>query len=371
MRVNIDSEIQGTSVPVRWCLSKDEIVELMETEKKAYLLLLVVSEQGGESGEKRYLVPVEQAMEYIDFYTPGKHKVFATLVVKYENEKGRLKKEFLRKECGFYYLNLYDYDNYHLSEKFNRDAFGVCGFEVDVPQEVFAKEPPEWEKKWVNFFFEGKPIDQCHYRKRKFFAYSVQPFFLLGGFIFLEVIALIITSALLLVGKKGIRFGKILHPFSESFRSIWEETEGSIFGKGLAPLLPSIFLGSSVIYWRACKVFGLSLFGFQVAWVEAVMIGGIVVIPVAVIAVVSKIKNFLMLGRVEEIEKRKYQKLLLEIFTEKEKLNKIREKTKLEYESLVCNGNFSTEIKSLPEKKRTIYLRYKDLKSKVCKSFAR
>ena len=60
------------------------------------------------------------------------------------------------------------------------------------------------------------------------------------------------------------------------------------------------------------------------------------------------------------------------------KMRKMEEKEKkmlksryAEYESIIaCNGEFSPKIDALPPKKRTITLRYKNLKGKVCKPFA-
>jgi len=37
---------------------------------------------------------------------------------------------------------------------------------------------------------------------------------------------------------------------------------------------------------------------------------------------------------------------------------------------LLCNGDLSANIMALPAKKRTIYLRFRDLKARVCKPFS-
>lgn len=381
MKIGVDSEIQGTSVPVRWCLSRDELNKLAEIGKKAYILLLVVSDTGQDS-ETRYLIPVGQMMEYINFYTPGEHKIFSTVVWQKQGE-GYLLKYFLRKKGSSYYNDLYDYYDKRLYENdfnFNICDFGVHKFEVNVPKEVFAKEPPAWEKKWTSWFFEGKSKDQCYYRRRRLFAYTIQPPLVLICFLQLEIITSVIISALLLFGTKGIGFRKIIHPFSESLSSIWDETKGSIFGRRLIPrLLPSIFLGSSVISWATFKIIGYQLVIGTISLLEAVIIGGVAVGAVVAVSgfiylsyygavkAIDKIKNALVPGA----EERKKQKRLLVEAIEKERSRKLRERIEAEYALLACDGNLSANMRTLPPEKRTIHLRYKDLKSRICKSFAR
>lgn len=384
MKIGIDSEIQGTSVPVRWCLSRDELNKLAETGEKAYILLLVVSDTGKDCSETRYLIPVAQMMEYINFYIPGEHKIFATVMWgKHKGEDINLRKRFLSRESCGYSRSLYDYDEKKLYERgFNFKDFGVHKFGVNVPKEIFAKEPPAWEKSWVNWFYEGKPKDQCYYRRRRLFAYSIQPLLVLFCFFALEIATLFITGALLMVGTKGIGFRKIIHPLMESFASIWDKTDGSVFGRRLIlRLSPSIFLGSSVISWATCKILGVQILG-KIGLLEAIIMGGVAVGAVVAVSgfiylsyygiikaidAIDKIRNAIAPGA----EERKEQKRLRAEAIEKERSRKFRERIEVEYALLACNGNLSANMRTLPPEKRTIYLRYKDLKSRICKSFAR
>ena len=381
MKISIDPEIQATSVPVSWCLSRDELNNLAEkgavmgTEMN--ILFLVVSTDTDRSYETRYLVPVKQKMEYINFCTPGKHKIFSTVVWK-QREDDNLQEIFLSKNqaWGHYRNNFYDHYDKNVFHYFDRCGFGVHKFEVNVPKEVFAKEPPALEKWWVNWCYENKPKDQCYYRRRRAFAYSIQPPLVLAIFLGLEVFTSVIISALLLFGTRGIGFRKILHPFIEPLCSIWDETKGSIFGKWpILRLLPSIFLGSSVISWTACKIFGFHVLDFQLdLFLEATIMGGMVV------GVVGTVSSFILLsyyGVIKAIalipgaKDRKERKKLMAEAVEKERIKKLREKIEAEYALLICDGNLSADIRSLPSNKRTLHLRYQDLKSRICKSFAR
>lgn len=387
MRIGVE-EIHGTSVPVTWCLNKEEVKKLTETGKEGYLLVLVVPEKHDDGDnhsadvkESRYLIPLKQKIDYLDFFSPGNYTIFATVVWEDLLNFRGLQKRFLGKEHGRYFNCLYRYYGNQLkNDEFDICRFGIHSFEVNVPREVFAKEPPEWEKKWVNLFWGEKSPNQCHYRKKRIFAYSFQLIFFIPILASIELATNLIISAFLLFGTKGIGFRKILHPFSESFDSIWDEINGSIFGKRLIPrLLPSIFVGSSVISWAACKILGVHLVIGTTSLLKAVIMGGVatgvmVVVPgiiylsyYGVVKVIDKIRNALVPGA----EERKRQKELLAETVEKERDRKFRERIEAEYAFLVCNGNLSANMRTLPFKKRIIYLRYKDLKSRWCKSFAR
>ena len=86
-----------------------------------------------------------------------------------------------------------------------------------------------------------------------------------------------------------------------------------------------------------------------------------------IIKTINKIRNAIVPGA----EEGKRQKRLLTEVIEKERIKKLREKIEAEYALLACDGNLSANIRTLPPEKRTIHLRYKDLKSRICKSFAR
>jgi len=380
MNIGIDLKHKGTSVPVSWCLGKEELNKLVESQGEAYLLLLVAPLDSGHEGyfkEARYFVPVQKKMEYVDFCTPGKHRIFSTVV--WGNRCKNLKKSFMEKGSnGAYSRSFYNpYDDKLVEGDFNACGFGIRSFEVDFPKEAFAKEPPAWEKKWVNLFWGGKSADQCHYRKKRIFAYSFQLVFFPPILLAIELASWVIISALLLFGIKGIGFRKILHPFSEPFSSIWDETKGSVFGEHLPlRLLPSIFLGSCVTTWVICRIFGFQIVGFKSIW-EAIIIGGaatgaavvasglIVISYYGLIKAINKIRNALI------SEERRERKIRLKILLEEERIKKIQERLQAEYALLACDGNFSASLKNLPPEKRTIHLSYKNLKSRMCKSFAR
>ena len=47
--------------------------------------------------------------------------------------------------------------------------------EVDVPKEAFAPPPKQWDLDWVSWHYNSEFRDQCDYRRRRLYAYTLQP----------------------------------------------------------------------------------------------------------------------------------------------------------------------------------------------------
>ena len=60
----------------------------------------------------------------------------------------------------------------------------------------------------------------------------------------------------------------------------------------------------------------------------------------------------------------------LEALPENERKQVLLERENARYQGIACNGPMVASLSALPEKNRTIYLRYQDLKAKLCKQFA-
>ncbi len=61
------------------------------------------------------------------------------------------------------------------SELYNGWRCVKASLDVHVPAGCFAKPAPRWEQAWVNHWFRHAPLDECEYRKRRLWAYSIQP----------------------------------------------------------------------------------------------------------------------------------------------------------------------------------------------------
>lgn len=86
-------EATSASIPIRWCVSRDTLALMQAKGALNPHLLLVVA--NGNREEARRLVPIDQMMEYVDFSSPGAHKIFGTIVWSAYGNARVLKKRIL------------------------------------------------------------------------------------------------------------------------------------------------------------------------------------------------------------------------------------------------------------------------------------
>ncbi len=398
-----ETEVQDAVIPIRWCLGRSEFKELEEREAKDAQLLLVVMHEGSEVD--RYLVPLSQMLAYIQFHKPGKNRILATVVWNWEGKTNELKKHFLEQYCdGDYRRTVLDDYN---KENF-RSYLGYSRLEqqteitVMVPAELFVKEPPAWEKWWVNLWFEiKKPRDQCHYRRRRMLAYTVQPPVILLFVIFATIFRVLAAGVLLFLGKRGVNLKPVIHPFKYRSDYVWSDTKASIFwrdteGKrqpwfitllsppfyagvfavlvGIKLIFPSLVSELALKWWY----YPLVALAFTVGTVLIVSISiglSFIAYPLARLAL-KALKGSALAERKEKkrMARKQARAGARNRRTEKEEEERRRRQEQLRVELeqiLACNGDFTPELNALPKDKQTIYLRFQDLKAKVCKPFAR
>ncbi len=379
-------------IRIRWCIDKDVFEDLkMRKVENAHLLLVVVKYGENPWHRKevlRKLVPLEQEMEFIQFKGPGLHKIMTTIVWDIDGNADRLKKTFLtsyHRNCYDTNVLTYERDKLAKPNDISLRTDGIDGggvLEVDVAEGFFAKDPPKWLSEWVNLFFTWKPTDQCDFRKRCILAFSIQPILVLIWLIGKELTTIGIGLFLLLCGIRGVDFSPVRHPFRSEMNEIWNKLEGSIFFNKKYPFLAAftpifvltIFITlllvtnyvpdldvniektmilSAVAVTFLCLI--ITIF-WSIYW-------GLIISCEKITACVYKLKAKPCKPKWEIEEKRKrardFQK---ELALEKEYEN---------LSSVVCTGRqLEPSLAALPEKKRTIYLRFLDLKAKVCKPFA-
>lgn len=204
-------QIQNANVPVRWCVDK-ETLDLL-AEKKAvnpHILIVTVSKKSWGRGydyyeKNRQLVSMDQVMEFIQFKTPGVNILYGTIVWAKNGTDKELWEKYLKKE-----------DRRYNTDLVHRNSGGFCKptenciefaeMEVYMPHEVFSKERPEWLKRWVNLWYDQKAtVDDCHFRKRAIFAFTLQPIGMLIYLAFKIGLGLLAGAALLILFAYFIR----------------------------------------------------------------------------------------------------------------------------------------------------------------------
>lgn len=394
--------VQSPSIPVRWCVDEETRKALSTREiVNPHILLVTIC---GEKEQTRQLAPLEDVMCYVQLQKPGQNTLAATIVWDEEGSKNELWKKFLRKEKGQYQTDLVDTEGDFLGENL-RCAFEKFAVDVVVPEELFAAKPLDWG--WVNYYYKSLPRDQCEFRKRRFFAYSAQPFVITLSFFIWWVIQSVTILALLSVGARLSKLNwKILfvrpwkhlwknqiwdtwcghtrRPYEQWFylHRFWQEKTGfEHVWSFVWTLMPAIWVVLSIIFFLAFNLenvkqpSGSNTQEF-VAWSEVR-----IVMPLYYVFIVAMVVNGLLF--LVDVSRRIYFRLEMVREANKPERDRLR-KEKLEkeareyvgkyfsneYQPVFCEqGNLIANIDALPSEKRTIWLRFYDLKAKVCKPF--
>jgi hypothetical protein len=176
------NEIQNSIIPVQWLFS-DEVIN----ENPTHLLFIEQTEDEADPKRdftpsttksdvmgNRFLCKIEKGMEYLEIFSPGRHKL-TVLALSLRSEKV-LSLVFKRKS-----LRLYEHPLHQPSFKkggdlyLGTDVYSVMilaktEMEFEVPQELFIQRPKTGFKKWlweyIDSHFDFKSRNPCQYKKR-------------------------------------------------------------------------------------------------------------------------------------------------------------------------------------------------------------
>ena len=251
--------------------------------------------------------------------------------------------------------------------------------DVVVPEGCFAKEPPAWLQKWVNLYSDSDdiPYDECEFRKKCVFAFSLQPIMVVINYL----CRLIVATGLLSVGMRGINYRPLWDIFDASIADIGSNLKGSmfypewdrkIFQISFWPIRaiplsfsPLTLIGSASFIWY---------FSDYDSGMIAILTGKTALAWSLAAAIVSAVAVAVMwtLG------------LLIEAVTQKGiKQRDVERKRAVDQTdhpwylqeraiaTLACEGRpLPTRVADLPKEQQTIWLRLLDFKAKVCRPYA-
>lgn len=155
-------QMDAPTVPIRWFVS-DDILDSLSNKQADKRWHLLISEQTAEEADeaenygcrkngRRYLVPITDAVFYLQLYSPGTHIIRAILC-----GSKKAGKNWLEKSRGYYYEAIYDRMIDH-------------ELEIEIPEALFAKKPQSWlGKLWwgfINLAYEQAPLNECAFRRR-------------------------------------------------------------------------------------------------------------------------------------------------------------------------------------------------------------
>ena len=234
-------QIDNGDVPVRWCASPDFIKELEAKGVKDPHVLITSYHNGGREGwaydneMDRKLIPLSELMTYVRFTKAGKCKIYGMVL---DGAAGRqsLHDKYMRKYYGEYH-NIISTYNDDLHNDLDYVVVATSNF-VEIPENVFGKEPSPWIKWYVNLWHSRDRVaDECEFRKRFLIAFIFKwiPFlpFITGWITFRVFYA---GSACLAGYFKKVRFLRAFRPYK------YPSMEYNVFDDLCRPILDNFFI---------------------------------------------------------------------------------------------------------------------------------
>ena len=255
---------------------------------------------------------------------------------------------------------------------------------------MFAKTPPRWMT-WLGqryTFWDRAPRDQCDLRRRAIFTGVTLPFVTAALLLFYATIGtiivainLLITGVLLLFGMRELNFAPVRHPLAHTPNEIWMTQKASVWWtkKEVHTRVRISYTDTYVTYTDRHPVFfavnppavvvstlaGLVLYHFFGS-VLFIILG---VMTAFLIGLVILVVGVIVGGSIPQYNLRRSEKKKLEA---KEASRYARVSLRRDLELLACDGRSrEVRVSALPKGRRTVVLRFQDLKSKVCRPFAR
>jgi hypothetical protein len=347
----------------------------------------------------RYLVPLESMMTWIDFRGSGEHSVGAAVVwvkngsviseraARVGHHQALTKSVFERIGNGRFdwTLRFTDYDGILQRKRieFDRDqrstgicAEGMTSISVFVPDNHFAKKPPRWLWKFGNWWFEDEAIHQCQFRKRLMTTTLPKLIITPIWLVLTVLLRLIIAAVAAIFGLRRIEWKAVVSPFSTYFQDVGRDCEMSGWVNRMTwPFLPVVVIASAAagfVVMRLLKsvevmpganfwLFGAAVF-FGVLFINFLI--NRLIIPAVDRWVYKSIR--------ETAEERKARRKREAEDMKRRKRREFLEAIQNDIEEhLLCESALiTTDVSELPKGKRTIWLKFMDTKSKVCKPFA-
>jgi hypothetical protein len=332
----VETGTSSASIPITWCIDK-EWLKKNGTNSFIFLVTTPLDKYFDNKAEWVGYCRISELASYVRFYRPGKNRIFAILDKTSPLDKDRIKGLLNNNYLIDHPESKLEFDGFNPIEdcKINPCCFDLVESHIDIelPEEVFAKQPSSLESRWVNFFYERAPIDQCQYRRRKIFAYTLAPFLVVLYYSINILLRYLIYVGLLLAGYSRLNW-RILFNYSLPICSIWEGSNGSWFEKN--GVFPGIMIGPITCFFGIMSL----IFAEPNGWLVYLMVLSITIpslILCLLIVVIKKILN-------------KKEPIIIDDEC---------------IEAISCGGN---GIKKIGEVK-SIKLRYEEIKGQVCKPY--
>lgn len=424
---------ESATLPIRWCISPEMQQEIIDRRLEDPCILIVVT--NGTQEIHRVVRPLTTQMAYVQVPRAGKTTIYGAIVYRTRNTKELLralernrsetlveserpgerklteaidglqwKIEAKCDDLGVSHWNPKDHylatpklkrlvasrerlieqreqlikrvsavavlDPWRIEHVFDARCLATDSFDVDIPEFLFAKERP-WMKKVGSLlpWWHRPARDQCDLRNRVLWTLIGSPVWIAGGLIVGVLFAVwwvigklviaVWTGLLLFCGFRGINFDPLLVPGNLHISEVHENRGSSIWttkrvkGKYHPVSRGPIFyvLNPVTVTIFVLSAWALSMFGAWLVWLPVgVFLLALVVVPGVML---------LNAHYAKEEEKRDAERL---------------DRFQRGLQQVTCDTGgacIEAKIDALPKERRTLYLKFWDLKSQVCKPFAR
>ncbi|MDO8510364.1 MAG: hypothetical protein Q7S15_01945 [bacterium] len=369
LRLVIDNPEQSdATVPIRWCVSQNILKELKQKRVLTpYLLLTAWHHESKREAMVRQLVPLDEAMTYVQFEKPGTHTIHATIVWPVDLQYTRLvRKTVLDRRCEIYGDGTLQWvlwpSVFHLDDRAELD--------VNVEKEFFAQEP--WDMRYVNYFFGDKARDQCEYRRRRIVAYSFAPVLL--GFVFtlFWIFKAIYVLFFLILGVR-LHWDAVfdqdshlsdIYDFEDATFEEFARDNFFLTNKGGEPRTRFLLLLHPIVI-GVIAVIDIIAYHFE----PMRYVAFVLVVALIIVAVLSLVWNHFIKRAAGSIKGKVLDQKMRNIETREERQLARYDQI---FTGVVCEGfPLTARLADLPRAKRTVRLRLADIKAKVCRPFAR
>lgn len=166
-------EILNGDVPVRWCVTPSLVKEMEDAGMiDPHVLVMTYRKKNGHEMH-RQLVPITDLMTYARFSKAGEMGISAWIINGAIGRK-RLHEDFTARLVGEHRTSLISRYDGTPNESIGDISFAYCGVDVIIPDGVFGKEPSPWVKWFANLWHESRPVDECSFRRRMIFAFTLK-----------------------------------------------------------------------------------------------------------------------------------------------------------------------------------------------------
>lgn len=366
----MNAELDSSTCQVSWCVDQETLKFLSDNNIVDPQVVIVVSPEGRRyhsSKEYRKVVSMKDLVTWVELRCAGPNKIWGFIS---QQKPGQAKDEYLSRRSGDYKTDILNYDGSDYQYDFKEIPLLVSTPQsVVVPADAFATEPAAWEKTWVYWLVRDKAVDQCDFRRHRLFAYTLQPMIMALNLMY----RLFFVMLGLLIGARDFTFDHLIHPMSSSLEDSMDVVKGgSIFIRHVKE--DDIYLWKpnpfQMISYIARSYWSLPFMPVIFIVIVLATLGHVwgLLLTMLGISVVVTVMLSIIAGFISNYYSDTWDKFMRLIGTEDGTPWYLDQK---EIDLLTCDsGKKPLNYKSLPARKKTLYLRFQNLKAKVCKPYS-